>query len=423
MNPSRHLSLALTKGSLGLALCLIAVLQVLFFWGITRDAAVSGDVFGMGRLLGLSACVAVAALALHRSELRKTSGITVVVALWLLYTAATSVSGLVGSSPKEYLTNNLLPLCYWPLTYLLFYVCFQRWPQGWQITAGFFLILALCACVAQQWVYHHYLVEKQAAYSLYINSIYFVLLPLPWVLAVRNRFLHYLGVCVVSFCAATSLKRMAVVLLVSGLASYYLASCVVSRKRIRLIQTVVAAAAIAAAGTYFYGLDQERGGVFGQRFQDLFSSELGGRVEIYHGTLGMLDKATLPSLLFGHGFNSVEADQGISAHNDFLEVVYDHGLVGLFIFLVLHALLLRRCGMLLASRSALAPPFVCSYVVFLCMTLGSHVLIYPAFFAFLLSLWGAVEGLHRGGHEPLIARAGKAVNGAPSARQLTASPL
>ena len=82
------------------------------------------------------------------------------------------------------------------------------------------------------------------------------------------------------------------------------------------------------------------------RFEDSSGS---GRAQIYTKIFDGVMRSSFGSLLFGHGFyatsdytkQSLEFNIAVVAHNDWLEVAYDFGLVGLILYLSILLSILR----------------------------------------------------------------------------------
>ena len=83
-----------------------------------------------------------------------------------------------------------------------------------------------------------------------------------------------------------------------------------------------------------------------ERFEDKSGS---GRNQIYSFILDGIKESTIASLLLGHGFyatadftqKSLGYNVAIVAHNDWLEVTYDFGLLGLILYLSIFFSLLK----------------------------------------------------------------------------------
>lgn len=99
-------------------------------------------------------------------------------------------------------------------------------------------------------------------------------------------------------------------------------------------------------------------------------------------------------LLFGHGFNAVYSDSmlGLSAHNDFLEIIYDYGLIGLLLYLALYVQLFSYYKRIKKLLPNIAGAFAASIVLPLCISMIAHLVINPSLFMFLCLFWGLCIG-------------------------------
>lgn len=132
------------------------------------------------------------------------------------------------------------------------------------------------------------------------------------------------------------------------------------------------------------------------RFFDNDGDMTSGRNSIYEEVWTKFFNSSILGILFGHGFFSVNKylSEGMSAHNDYLEVLFDYGLIGIIMYLFLHGTLLFKLKELYQSKSNVLEPFVYSYVVFLVLSFVSHMVGYSYFF--LQTMWfGIILGYSR----------------------------
>ena len=80
----------------------------------------------------------------------------------------------------------------------------------------------------------------------------------------------------------------------------------------------------------------------------------------------------------GHGYNAVLVDSPIhlSAHNDFLEILYDYGLVGLSLYLVFVLSFLKVSLRAFRKNADIAPVLCFQFSNFFILSNISHVFIY-----------------------------------------------
>lgn len=80
------------------------------------------------------------------------------------------------------------------------------------------------------------------------------------------------------------------------------------------------------------------------RFQLIEEDSGSGRTELYNMVLGSFSNSSFISQMFGHGYRSViSLLEGIPAHNDFLEILYDFGLVPLVVYCLILLKFVQLC--------------------------------------------------------------------------------
>ena len=72
------------------------------------------------------------------------------------------------------------------------------------------------------------------------------------------------------------------------------------------------------------------------------------------------------------------------AHSDFLEVLYDYGLVGLFLYVLLLLSFIRKAIKLRQARCKSFAAFTAAILIYIILSSISHLIIYPTYIVFLL---------------------------------------
>lgn len=92
--------------------------------------------------------------------------------------------------------------------------------------------------------------------------------------------------------------------------------------------------------------------------------------------------------IWGHGSNSVIGDDlsnGLSAHDDFLEILYDYGIVGLVLLIIMVILVLLQALTSIKKSSPNVQSFLFLFFCVLIICFVSHIFIYPHnYFEFLI---------------------------------------
>ena len=291
----------------------------------------------------------------------------------------------------EYIQQQFLPGFLWILIYLFFYVIAKRVPSLEQLFIFYFSSLALFSGVV--FIINFQLVNTSNSITP-LNTIYYPLLLLPWLIVQRKKSWHFVGMLAIAVLVLFSLKRTAVFAFgASVIAYFYTFQAIKSSLKGRLIIFfgVIIVFAVGIIGFNYF--EETTNYALSKRMDREALSEGSGRVDIYKDTVTLIENSTFADGIVGHGSNAVEAKLGISAHNDWLEVLYDYGLGGLIIYALLHLSLIVKTRKLIYNKSIYASAFAVSYMLFFVISLTSHLIIYPTYFIFLTAFWGMINGL------------------------------
>lgn len=224
-----------------------------------------------------------------------------------------------------------------------------------------------------------------------IGSSYFLMCFVPWVFIVKDLKLRYILIALVAVTILVSSKRTSIL----GLALFifvYVFSAI--RGRNILARFFVICFFIVAVGTLFYYVDDKLlGGHITERFS-FFEKGAETRNEIRLATLIQFRNSSTEEKIIGHGYNTVIDNNPLelSAHNDYVETLYDHGLVlsVLQLFIIMRLLLLSY--KLYKSNNYLFPSTFASVALYVMMAYTTHLILYPYYFCFLTGFWGFAEG-------------------------------
>ena len=204
------------------------------------------------------------------------------------------------------------------------------------------------------------------------------------------RYIGIFGICILVF---YSMKRTAIISLSLSLMTYiYVRQAIENKIKNKIVLILFSIVLIVLIIISFNFIDEANNNTFTKRLESDSIAEGSGRPYIYKDTLFKIMNSTPVDVLIGHGFNAVSMDStnNLSAHNDWLEVQYDYGIGGLFIYSLLHLSLIKKVRKLIAETSVYAAPLMASYMLFFGMSLTSHLIIYPNYFFFLAAFWGMI---------------------------------
>lgn len=124
-------------------------------------------------------------------------------------------------------------------------------------------------------------------------------------------------------------------------------------------------------------------------------SDNSGRKAIWATTSLMIVTSPAEKFIVGHGFNGVRENSflEISAHNDFLEIIYDYGLIIFALYICLWIHVVRRCYFLYRNKSSLFLPYAVSLSILFVLSMVSQLLPYATYFNYLVMFWGMTEAV------------------------------
>lgn len=221
----------------------------------------------------------------------------------------------------------------------------------------------------------------------HMGTAYWILFLMPILLHTPHKWLRYAGLILVGAILFASFKRGGILAFGCGLLAYlFVKEILIGRKFTKLISFVIAIMALAIV---FMVVDNALDNLFTERFMNIKDDGGSGRDQVWATTWRMIQQSEFEHLLFGHGHNSVLTNSPLrlSAHNDFLECIYDFGLFGSLFYFMLHISLIRQIFRNIRLRNPEAAIMAFTYSFFLILSFMSHVLIYP-WLAFMGLSWG-----------------------------------
>ncbi len=114
-----------------------------------------------------------------------------------------------------------------------------------------------------------------------------------------------------------------------------------------------------------------------------------GRDQVFALVLNDFGKSDFFQTIFGHGYNSVinsPSSLGYSAHNEFLETLYDYGLIGNLLYISIFIVLWRNYRKIKIKKVKTA--YLVSILVFFINSLFSHQILYTTNIIMLCAFWG-----------------------------------
>lgn len=210
----------------------------------------------------------------------------------------------------------------------------------------------------------------------HLISSYYILYMLPLVLLVKQKKWKIVAILIAMVVILSSLKRSGVVALVMGVMAYVVIDMYLSKKLTPkvIIGGLIVLALFTAIFIYYGSMGEQS--LF-DRFENIGNDNGSGRTLVWDVTSKMISKLDMGSLLVGNGYNTVVVNSPInlSAHNDFLEVTFDYGIIGLVFYVGALFCTIYYAIKMISGKSPYAPSMCMLIVIFLIQSLISHIVI------------------------------------------------
>lgn len=237
------------------------------------------------------------------------------------------------------------------------------------------IILSLYACTQQMNI------RVDTSSDAGLNELYIILMALPFLYIISNKYIRYFGSAVVLIMVLLSLKATALLAVISGILVYYIINSILNGKRTSkwLLVSLVLAVLLYLYLESINDFLMTRLNVSWLSKIELSGSSGGsGRTDIWINTVRLQMDSSIFEWIFGHGYNTVVNQLDFSAHNDFLESLYDFGLIGFTAYILLYGFLIRQVKLMLDLKHKYAPALGMSICMFFVISMFSHLLIVPS---------------------------------------------
>lgn len=194
------------------------------------------------------------------------------------------------------------------------------------------IMLTILACLYSYFsIYSTYNILGERGH---FGVAYYALYLLPIMLACDKRWLRVISILIVSVIIISSIKRGGLIALVLGLFAYLIVSQFITKKGLKT--AVILFITLVALVILFYFLINYLGDNIIERLSDRDDETGSGRLDIWNSLIQRLSMQDFEFWIFGNGHMSTTkySWENLTAHNDFLEIVYNYGIIN-FIFYVL----------------------------------------------------------------------------------------
>lgn len=158
----------------------------------------------------------------------------------------------------------------------------------------------------------------------------------PFVLLNKKSRIRNIQIVIISFLTLLSAKRSIILGVVMGLLVYFFMTYKDSRNKLKIL-ILLSVVFLVVICLYTFGyLNLEIFDIAIYRFDEMLNGDSNGRDAIAEIVLKDYNNSDFLLQLFGHGSHTTVNIVGKLAHNDFLQVLYDYGLIPLIFFVIIY---------------------------------------------------------------------------------------
>jgi O-antigen ligase len=338
-----------------------------------------------------------------------------VLGIWAIWVSMLSLHDLSYGS-REVL-KSWMEMLYCPLFFFAFYYLTIRNSGIERKTTRFFICMVVFNSILFFFVAQYQSAIRVSSGVTQLNDIYYILLLLPWAMLVRRRLFRNLLLLLIAMVVFSSFKRTAIIAMTTSLFLFFLAEMRISSLPVFKVRVFVSFAVVIGGFWGLFTIVEDRSDNYiSTRMLAMTEDKGSGRMDVYQSAIQVLSDRSLFEWAIGAGHNGFRKDavhigsrgQALSAHNDWLEVLYNLGLPGFVLFLIMNIILLKRMNRMNRERSVYGSSMLVSYAIFFLMTMTSHLVLYPTYYSYLMAYWGTVFAIHD--------KAGTAISGVAGTR-------
>lgn len=283
--------------------------------------------------------------------------------------------------------------------------CFVLKNGNYAITLIRFLFLIFFSISVYRYFRSDSLLAKAGLSYLQNNYFYFVLMPLPILFLKPRSYIGWIALAICLFICISSMKRSSIIAISLIFSSFCLAQLVLESLSKKIILILFCAFVSAFFVRNQFLTDRYDRSV--DRFERIETDLGSGRGNIIERFFDddVWDVTTFPENLIGNGFESYSDKYErklAAAHNDFLEILYSYGFIGLMLYLFFLFKLLRRCISLLKTKDLRFLSAQVSLILFIVYGAFANVFYFFFYSLPLFFMIGILEGIEYGGKQCLI---------------------
>lgn len=225
--------------------------------------------------------------------------------------------------------------------------------------------------------------------GMVINSIYYQVLLLPFILIIDKPIIKRIGVALIIASVLFSMKRTAFIAVTLVLLIYFFSKKKSNLNLNKIVKRIFSSILLLLSLLFFIKSTSffSENNIF-DRFSTLVEDRGAGRLDIWIILFNEIKESSFIDLFLGHGiYTSSLVTGGFTAHNDFIEMLWSYGIGGLILYIGIYTVLIWYAIILKQRKYEYSSLFSASVLFFLIISLFSHLVFVPTYVAYLSLFW------------------------------------
>lgn len=324
-----------------------------------------------------------------------------IVFAYYVYIIINTILNFLGKDVSSFSTA-MLEAIWWPSCFILFYTL---------VGGGYYIVNVSKKLSVFAWILiivnFSFVLWNFLTFNVYIrdlgsnaNLIFFITCLLPIFAFIPKNSIRDIIYAFVLIICILSLKRSAIISCVLVFIIDLLVEFRTStrQKVVVLLLSAVVVFGLFSAVTF---VQDSLGISVIDRFQSIENDGGSGRADIYPLVWNHFKEFPLLYKLIGHGQNMVVGDKicyglglggnYLSAHNDFLEILYDFGIIGFILYLIFLYRVYKMTKKWRDINRVYYKVGLIGLTVTIVISMFGHLVIYSTYYSYIVSLWGIME--------------------------------
>lgn len=261
----------------------------------------------------------------------------------------------------------------------------------------FLTILLLPAIIGVLWTI--YLSNNMILIEESRDYIFSLVVFLPLIYYYKRPFLKFILIILLAYLALTSTKRTAIIMVAVSLCLYVFYNFRSIKKNLfNGVIVLILVVAVAGFASKFISNDSFNDAfeITKERMTNFDDESNNERKDMYQELLFESDSFNFIELCYGHGYNAVSRNLfGHPAHNDYLELFYDYGIVAAlcYLFLIIKCLFYGISRTFQRRKGHYSPFFIVNTIlIFIVLSMANCIVINPTYiFVAMITIGWSLE--------------------------------